>query len=47
MLETNRKKGIIKLGTNNNNKTIMSHSQGLHHTARSLSLVQSLYNCSG
>ncbi|XP_049284626.1 coiled-coil domain-containing protein 149-A [Anopheles funestus] len=30
MLETNRKKGIIKLGTNNNNKTIMSHSQVKH-----------------
>ncbi|XP_058059369.1 coiled-coil domain-containing protein 149-B [Anopheles bellator] len=30
MLETNRKKGIIKFGTNNNNKTIMSHSQVKH-----------------
>ncbi|KFB44725.1 AGAP003273-PA-like protein [Anopheles sinensis] len=30
MLETNRKKGIIKLGNNNNNKTIMSHSQVKH-----------------
>ncbi|ETN67131.1 hypothetical protein AND_001069 [Anopheles darlingi] len=30
MLETNRKKGIIKFGTNNNNKTIISHSQVKH-----------------